>query len=123
MRSIIWLGSVGLTVLLLPFVALAGEAPTASAAKAVVAAGFGFQDEDSSFITVKTYDAHSGEVLSADTYELDIKDEEDECIQIIAHIELVPGGTGGGDTALVGLALLCVLLSFYEDASHGDPAG
>ena len=68
MRSIIWLGSVGLTVLLLPFVALAGEAPTASAAKAVVAAGFGFQDEDSSFITVKTYDAHSGEVLSAERF-------------------------------------------------------
>lgn len=40
-----------------------------------VAAGFGFQDTESSSITVKTYDAESGEVLSAETYELDIKDD------------------------------------------------
>lgn len=40
-----------------------------------VAAGFGFQDTESSSITVKTYDAETGEVLSAETYELDIKDE------------------------------------------------
>lgn len=43
--------------------------------RTIVAAGFGFQDADSSSITVKTYDAQSGEVLSADTYELDIKDD------------------------------------------------
>ena len=40
-----------------------------------VAAGFGFQDAESSSITVKTYDAETGQVLSADTYELDIKDD------------------------------------------------
>ncbi len=43
--------------------------------RTVVAAGFGFQDEETSSITVKTYDAQSGEVLSTDTYELDIKDD------------------------------------------------
>ena len=43
--------------------------------RSTVAAGFGFQDADTSSITVKTYDAQSGEVLSADTYELDIKDD------------------------------------------------
>lgn len=41
----------------------------------IVAAGVGFQDSESSSITVKTYDAETGEVLSAETYELDIKDE------------------------------------------------
>jgi hypothetical protein len=43
--------------------------------QSVVAAGFGFQDDETSSITVKTYDAQSGEVLSAETYELDIKDD------------------------------------------------
>jgi hypothetical protein len=41
----------------------------------VVAAGFGFQNADSSTITVKTYDADSGRIISNDTYELDIKEE------------------------------------------------
>ncbi|HEX8750832.1 MAG TPA: hypothetical protein VF732_06945, partial [Nitrospira sp.] len=48
---------------------------TAAKSRKTVAAGFGFQDAESSSITVKTYDAQSGEVLSADTYELDIKDD------------------------------------------------
>ncbi len=39
-----------------------------------VAAGFGYQDAEASTITVKTYDAVSGDVLTDDTYELDIKD-------------------------------------------------
>jgi hypothetical protein len=75
MRSILWLGSVGLTVLTFPLMVLAGESAPIPAAHAVVAAGFGFQDENASFITVKTYNAQSGEVLSAETYELDIKDD------------------------------------------------
>jgi len=58
--------------------ATAGSAEISMAAvptQSVVAAGFGFQDDETSSITVKTYDAQSGEVLSADTYELDIKDD------------------------------------------------
>jgi hypothetical protein len=41
-----------------------------------VAAGFGFQNAESSSITVKIYDAETGEVLSDDTYDLDIKEEQ-----------------------------------------------
>ncbi len=44
-------------------------------ARKTVSAGLGYQDADTSSITVKTYDARSGEVLSAETYELDIKDD------------------------------------------------
>ena len=59
--------------------AMAGtmESPSMAAghARTVVAAGFGFQDDETSSITVKTYDAQSGEVLTAETYELDIKDD------------------------------------------------
>ena len=59
-----------------PFTVWSAE-PSGRVAKprATVAAGFGFQDAESSSITVKTYDAESGEVLSAETYELDIKDD------------------------------------------------
>jgi hypothetical protein len=63
------------SVVVFPGLVLAGEPSPSPATKAVVAAGFGFQDEESSFITVKTYNAQSGEVLSAETYELDIKDD------------------------------------------------
>ncbi|MGA6828586.1 hypothetical protein ACO9S2_13355 [Nitrospira sp. NS4] len=42
---------------------------------AIVAAGFGHQIGDVSTITVKTYNAETGEVLSDETYELDVKEE------------------------------------------------
>jgi hypothetical protein len=41
----------------------------------IVAAGFGFQNADSSTITVKTYDALTGEVLSDESYDLNVKEE------------------------------------------------
>src|SRR5262245_4449328 len=53
----------------------AGDAVTATMTHKVVAAGIGFQNADSSSITVKTYDADSGEVLSNESYDLDIKEE------------------------------------------------
>lgn len=53
------------------------ESPAAVSEKSrnTVAAGLGYQDSDTSSITVKTYDAESGEVLSSETYELDINEE------------------------------------------------
>jgi len=41
----------------------------------IVAAGFGYQVGAVSTITVKTYDVETGEVLSDDTYELNVKEE------------------------------------------------
>lgn len=64
----------------------------------VVAAGFGFQDADSSSITVKTYDAQSGEVLSADTYELDIKDDGPPSSH--PRTRIFAGGVGVGKDGL-----------------------
>ncbi|WP_173050842.1 hypothetical protein [Nitrospira sp. KM1] len=40
-----------------------------------MAAGIGFQNAESSSITVRTYDAESGEILSDETYDLDIKED------------------------------------------------
>ena len=66
--------------------------------RVVVAAGFGFQDADSSSITVKTYDAQSGEVLSADTYELDIKDDGPPSSH--PRTRIFAGGVGVGKDGL-----------------------
>jgi hypothetical protein len=63
-----------------------------------VSAGFGFQDADTSSITVKTYDAQSGEVLSAETYELDIKDDGPPSSHPRARI--FAGGVGLGKDGL-----------------------
>jgi hypothetical protein len=43
--------------------------------RSIVAAGFGFQNADSSTITVKTYDALTGEILSDESYDLNVKEE------------------------------------------------
>jgi hypothetical protein len=48
---------------------------TQVSSRSIVAAGFGFQNADSSTITVKTYDAFTGEILSDETYDLNVKEE------------------------------------------------
>lgn len=111
MRSIFWLGSVSVTVLAFPFIVLAGEPQPMSAPNAAVAAGFGFQDEETSFITVKTYDAQSGAVLSADTYELDIKDDGPPSSQ--PRTRIFAGGVGVGKGSLSEFTLR------VYDASNG----
>jgi hypothetical protein len=63
-----------------------------------VAAGLGYQDADSSSITVKTYDAETGEVLSDETYELDIKDDGPPSSQ--PRDRIFAGGVGSGQEGL-----------------------
>lgn len=86
---------------------LAGPAITSSAdpgsthvaqPRVTVAAGLGYQDAESSSITVKTYDAESGEVLTSDTYELDIKDDGPPSSQPRARI--FAGGVGASSNGL-----------------------
>lgn len=60
----------------MPVTGSAGDVTqTLAKERRIVAAGLGLQNADSSSITVKIYDADSGEVLSNDSYELDIKEE------------------------------------------------
>jgi hypothetical protein len=117
MPAILRLGTLVFTVtacvvLILPSEPLAG--PTAKAS-GVVAAGFGFQDQDVSFITVKTYDAQSGEVLSADTYELDIKDDGPPSSH--PRTRIFAGGVGVGSGSLSEFTLR------VYDASNGRFSG
>ncbi len=113
MPSIFRLGSLVLTVVAFPILSLAGEPPSVSAVKGqnVVAAGFGYQDEEVSFITVKTYDAQSGAVLSADTYELDIKDDGPPASH--PRTRIFAGGVG------VGMGSLSEFTLRVYDASNG----
>ena len=111
MPSTLWLSTVGLTVLTLPFMVIAGEPSAVHAASGVVAAGFGFQDENRSSITVKTYDAQSGDVLSAETYELDIKDDGPPSSQ--PRTRIFAGGLG------VGTGNLSEFTLRVYDASNG----
>jgi hypothetical protein len=64
-----------------------------------VAAGVGFQNADSSTITVKTYDAESGEVLSDESYELDIK-EDGPAVSPQPRERIFAGGIGIGSDGL-----------------------
>jgi hypothetical protein len=111
MPSISWFRSLIFAVVAFPGLVLVGEPSAGAATKAVVAAGFGFQDEESSFITVKTYNAHSGEVLSAETYELDIKDDGPSSSH--PRTRIFAGGVGVGSGSLSEFTLR------VYDASNG----
>ncbi|MCC6140653.1 MAG: hypothetical protein IT389_08560 [Nitrospira sp.] len=81
-----------------------GWAEVAPATVGIVAAGFGYQVGDVSTITVKIYDPQSGEVLSDDTYELNVKEERaTNGAQPPARI--FAGGVGSGATDLSNFVL------------------
>ena len=67
---------------------------------AIVAAGFGYQNEFDSTITVKVYDAVSGEVLSEDVYELSIKEDRNAARANASNGRIFAGGVGPGATDL-----------------------
>jgi len=92
-KSLAW-GLVGIA--LGPSMAWAEAAP---ATVGIVAAGFGYQVGDVSTITVKIYDPQSGEVLSDDTYELNVK-EERAADGPQPQARIFAGGVGLGATDL-----------------------
>jgi len=71
---------------------------------AIVAAGFGYQNGDDSSITVKVYDAVSGEVLAEDVYELSIKEEGNSGSKT-PGARIFAGGVGGDATDLSNFVL------------------
>ncbi|MCP9447497.1 MAG: hypothetical protein NNA22_08005 [Nitrospira sp.] len=64
------------------------------AERAVVAAGFGYQNETGAIMRVKVYDAVSGEVLSEDAYEL-IVEEDPGARSDGSTMRIFAGGAGG----------------------------
>jgi hypothetical protein len=74
------------------------------APRAIVAAGFGYQIGDISTITVKVYDAGSGDILSDETFDLNVK--EGEAARTEAPRERIfAGGVGLGATDLSSFTL------------------
>jgi hypothetical protein len=70
-----WLAGAGLFLLLVSSQARAQTDIEETAEQGtIVAAGFGYQTEEESTITVKVYDAASGEVLSEEVYELSVNE-------------------------------------------------
>ncbi|SPP66688.1 PQQ-binding-like beta-propeller repeat protein [Nitrospira lenta] len=97
-KSLAW-GLVG--IMLGPSLAWAEAAPVKAG---IVAAGFGYQVGDVSTITVKIYDPQSGEVLSDDTYELNVK-EESAAKGSQSQARIFAGGVGPGATDLSNFVL------------------
>lgn len=97
-KSLAW-GLVG--IMLGPSLAWAEVAPVKAG---IVAAGFGYQVGDVSTITVKIYDPQSGEVLSDDTYELNVN-EESATKGPRSQARIFAGGVGPGATDLSNFVL------------------
>ena len=97
-KSLAW---VLVGILLGPSLAWAEGVPVKAG---IVAAGFGYQVGDVSTITVKIYDPQSGEVLSDDTYELNVK-EEHAANGSPSQARLFAGGVGPGATDLSNFVL------------------
>jgi hypothetical protein len=70
----------------------------------IVAAGFGYQNDSESTMTVKVYDPASGEVLSEDVYELSVK-EDIRSSANVSEGRIFAGGVGLGATDLSSFAV------------------
>lgn len=71
--------------------------------RAIVAAGFGYQIGAASTITVKVYDAESGDILSNEIYELAVK--ESDGVRSNGGPRIFAGGVGTGATDLSNFVL------------------
>jgi hypothetical protein len=65
----------------------------------VVAAGVGYENAESSTITVKTYDAENGAILSDETYELNVR-EDAASVGSQPRERIFAGGVGPGTDGL-----------------------
>jgi hypothetical protein len=75
-----------------------------ASSRSIVAAGFGFQNADSSTITVKTYDALTGEILSDESYDLNVKEDGTSSSQEPSE-RIFAGGVGVGADGLSDFSL------------------
>jgi hypothetical protein len=73
-------------------------------ARKVVAAGVGYENADTSTITVKTYDAESGAILSNETYELNVN-EDTTSAGSQPRERIFAGGIGPGGDGLSAFTL------------------
>jgi hypothetical protein len=72
--------------------------------RTVVAAGVGYENAETSTITVKTYDAENGAILSDETYELNVR-EDTVSAGSQPRERIFAGGVGPGDDGLAKFTL------------------
>src|SRR6185295_3423721 len=90
----------------LPLTAWTGELSSLAPEKPrnFVAAGVGYENADASTITVKTYDAESGAILSDETYELNVR-EDAALADSQPRERIFAGGVGPGADGLSAFTL------------------
>ncbi len=72
--------------------------------RTVVAAGVGYENAETSTITVKTYDAENGEIFSEETYELNVR-EDAASADSQPRERIFAGGVGPGTDGLSAFTL------------------
>lgn len=90
----------------LPLTAWTADLPSLGLVKsrAVVVAGIGYENDETSKLTVKTYDAESGATLSDETFELDVR-EDAALAGSEASERIFAGGVGPGAEGLSSFTL------------------
>jgi hypothetical protein len=90
----------------LPLTAWTADLSSAAPAKPrmVVAAGVGYENAETSMITVKTYDAENGTILSHETYELNVR-EDAGSTDSQPRERIFAGGVGPGADGLSAFTL------------------
>ena len=73
-------------------------------ARAVVAAGIGYENTEMSKLTVKTYDAESGVILTDETFDLDVR-EDAASMDSAPRERIFAGGVGPGGDGLSSFTL------------------
>lgn len=105
LNAISWLAGAGLCLSLVSGQAWGEiDAEKKDVKGTIVAAGFGYQIGDTSTITVKVYDAASGEVLSDEVYELNVN-EGNSARSNPPQERIFAGGVGLGATDLSNFVL------------------
>ena len=72
--------------------------------RTIVAAGIGYENAETSKLTVKTYDAESGVVLTDETFDLDVR-EDDASMDNAPRERIFAGGVGPGGDGLSSFTL------------------
>jgi hypothetical protein len=72
--------------------------------RAVVAAGIGYENAETSKLRVKTYDAESGEILTDETFDLDVREDE-ASMDSAPRERIFAGGVGPGGDGLSSFTL------------------
>lgn len=72
--------------------------------RAVVAAGIGYENTETSKLRVKTYDAESGEILTDETFDLDVR-EDAVSMDSAPRERIFAGGVGPGGDGLSSFTL------------------